>query len=81
MESQMPKKHSILRRKCFQEKGSSSVTVDVFWVWWEMKNDDSPLMQRTKEMNSTLNLEETFGGCPKQWPEHKNMNFEPLYTS
>ena len=32
-------------------------------------------------MNSTLTLEETFGGCPKQWPEHNNMNSEPLYTS
>ena len=55
--------------------------VDVFWVWWETQNDDSPSMQSTKEMNSTPTLEETFGGCPKQWPEHKNMNSEPLYTS
>ena len=32
-------------------------------------------------MNSTPNLEDTFGECLKQWPEHKNMNSEPLYTS
>ena len=31
-------------------------------------------------MNSTSTLEETFGEYLKQWPEHKNMNSEPLYT-
>ena len=55
--------------------------VNVFWVWWEMKNDEIPSMQITEEMNSTPNLEETFGECLKQWPEHKNMNSKPLYTS
>ena len=51
------------------------------WVWWKRKNDDSPSMQSTEKMNSTSNLEEKFGECLKQWPEHKNMNSEPLYTS
>ena len=53
----------------------------MFWVWWEMKNDDSPSMQSTEKMNYTLTLEETFGECIKQWPENKNMNSEPLNTS
>ena len=53
----------------------------MFWVWWKMKNDDSPSMQSTARVNSTHTLEETFGECIKQWPKHKNMNFEQLYTS
>ena len=55
--------------------------VDVFWAWWEMKNDDSASMQSIEEMNSTPTLEETFGGCPKQCPQHNNMNSKPLCTS
>ena len=31
-------------------------------------------------MNSMPNLEEMFGGNPKQWPAHGDMNSKPLYT-
>ena len=67
--------------KCLQEKGSTLVMVDIIWVWWKRNNDDSPSMQINENMNSTSNLEEIFCECLKQRPDHKNMNYEPLYIS
>ena len=72
---------SSLHRKCLQEQGSTSVTIDIIWVWWKMNNDDSPSMQSTEKMNFTSTLEEIFGECLKQQLDHRNMNSEPLYTS
>ena len=77
MESQIPRNTEQYAQRMSGKERQHFLHGRQVWVWWKMKNNDSPSMQRTTKMNSTPTLEETFGECLKQWREHKNMNFIP----